>query len=566
MTRYEELIKEMNPKPVFNLKYYKNNDQYSEGDVEDLIIELIAANAEEDYVKAIADHFHWSTYYHLTHTRRNILNWYPFKKEANVLEIGCGLGAITNMLCERCRKVTAVELSKRRAAATLLRCRERENLEIIVGNLNDIEFKEKFDYITLIGVLEYQGSYTDMAHPYVDFLKKIKALLKPNGKLLIAIENQYGLKYWCGAREDHTGVPFDGINQYNIGSGSGRTFSRKYLERMIRESGFLHTFFYYPMPDYKLPVVIYSQDYLPQDANMHNMKCYYAPDKKTLIADEAALYKDILENNAFEFMANSFLVECSDATDIGEITFALLNDMRAREYRMGTRFTKDGKVEKFQLLDGIEDVHIQQILMNEKEMSAEGLDVLCSEFSEGRLSVDYLTAPLAEKVLIEACRAGEAERASQMFEMLWKEILKSSEQTDSEKNLLYVLGIGTADSEKYGPILRKGYLDMILRNAVWENGRFRWFDQEWMLENVPAKFVFYRALAETYKSFSDIDEYLPFEKVAKDFGLIPILKELKQLEELFGMSILDMDAYQERMAFCNPKRESFVENIARIGG
>lgn len=58
--------------------------------------------------------------------------------------------------------------------------------------------------------MEYQGSYTNSENPYKDFLKKIKQLLKPNGKLLIAIENQYGLKYWCGAREDHTGIPFEG--------------------------------------------------------------------------------------------------------------------------------------------------------------------------------------------------------------------------------------------------------------------------------------------------------------------------------------------------------------------
>lgn len=565
MTRYEALIEEMNPKPVFNLKYYKNNDRYSEGDVEDLMIELIVANAPEDYVKAISSQFHWSTYYHLTHTRRNILNWYPFEKGADVLEIGCGLGAITNMLCERCKNVTAVELSKRRAAAALLRCREQENLEIIVGNLNDVEFEKKFDYITLVGVLEYQGSYTDTAHPYVDFLKKIKGLLKPEGKLLIAIENQYGLKYWCGAREDHTGVPFDGINQYGIGSGGGRTFSRKCLEKMIRESGFLHTFFYYPMPDYKLPSVIYSQEYLPQDANMHNIKCYYAPDKKTLIADEAALYKDILENEAFEFMANSFLVECSDIPDIGRITFALLNDMRAKPYRIGTRFTRVGKVEKFPLLDEIGDAHLQQILENERAMFAAGLDVLCSDASEGRLSVDYLTAPLAEKVFVEACSADETELAYQMLKRLWEEILKSSEETEPEKNLLYTLGIASPDSKNYGSILKKGYLDMILRNAVWKGDGFRWFDQEWMLENVPAKFVFYRAVAEVYKSFPIIDEHLPFTEVAKEFGIMQILKELKQLEELFGMSILDVDAYQEKMAFCNPKQEYFIENIKNIG-
>ena len=205
------------------------------------MIQLIAQNNPEDYSKVIYDNFSWSTYYHLTHMRKNILNWYSFDSQASILEIGCGLGAITNMLCERCKSVTAVELSKKRATATLLRCRERENLEIIVGNLNDIKFKEKFDYITLIGVLEYQGQYTNTENSYVDFLNTVKKLLKPNGKLLIAIENKYGLKYWCGAREDHTGIPFDSINQYGIGNknakntlligGAAYTYPMHYLNK-----------------------------------------------------------------------------------------------------------------------------------------------------------------------------------------------------------------------------------------------------------------------------------------------------------------------------------------------
>lgn len=219
---YEDFIRRLQPKPRFNLNWYHpEQDTYSEGEIEDTLIQMIAANKEEDYVGAIAKGYCWSTYYHLTPIRKNILNWYPFDEDGSVLEIGCGLGAITGSLCDRCKKVTAVELSQKRATAALLRCRERENLEIIVGNLNDIEFDEKFDYITLIGVLEYQGSYTNTANPYMDFLKKIKSLLKPKGKLLIAIENQYGLKYWCGAREDHTGVPFEGMNQYGISEGGG---------------------------------------------------------------------------------------------------------------------------------------------------------------------------------------------------------------------------------------------------------------------------------------------------------------------------------------------------------
>ena len=242
---YQELIEKLKPKPKFNLKWYKNDDLYSEGEIEDVIIQLIAENEPENYVNAIYNNFNWSTYYHLTHIRKNILNWYPFEKDSSVLEIGCGLGAITSVLCDNCQDVTAVELSKKRATGALLRCREKENLEIIVGNLNDIEFEKKYDYITLIGVLEYQGSYTETENPYQDFLEKVKGLLKPSGKLLIAIENQYGLKYWCGAREDHTAIPFEGMNQYSITTRKVRTFSKAGLQELVKDSGFKNTYFYY---------------------------------------------------------------------------------------------------------------------------------------------------------------------------------------------------------------------------------------------------------------------------------------------------------------------------------
>ena len=87
---YRDIIDRLNPKPTFNLKWYKEEDRYSDGDVEDVIIRLIAENEPEEYVDAIYNNFSWATYYHLTRTRKNLLNWYPFDADASVLEIGCG--------------------------------------------------------------------------------------------------------------------------------------------------------------------------------------------------------------------------------------------------------------------------------------------------------------------------------------------------------------------------------------------------------------------------------------------------------------------------------------------
>lgn len=95
-----------------------------------------------------------------------------FKKDASVLEIGAGCGAISGVLCRNAKHVTSVDLSKRRSLINANRNKEYDNLTIMVGNFNDVVLKEKYDYITLIGVLEYAGYYTDDEHPFEAFLKK----------------------------------------------------------------------------------------------------------------------------------------------------------------------------------------------------------------------------------------------------------------------------------------------------------------------------------------------------------------------------------------------------------
>lgn len=561
---YEQLMKELNPKPVWNLKFYKNDDKYSEGDIENQVLQLIAEHEPEDYVQAIDKNLNWSVYYHLTQVRKNILNWYEFATDSDVLEIGCGFGAITGLLCDRCRHVTAVELSQRRAMGTLLRCREKDNLEIIVGNLNDIEFEHKYDYITLIGVLEYQGRFTDSENPYMDFLKKIKSLLKPDGKLLIAIENQYGLKYWCGAGEDHTGVPFDGMNQYEFTNQGIRTFSKAALENLVKESGFSNTYFYYPMPDYKLPSVIYSEKYLPKDENMQNVEFYDTADGVTLVADEKKIYRDIIANGAFEFFSNSFLVECSDSDAVGEVLFASLCNDRREEYQIGTRILKYKEVEKFPLTDkGLK--HISQTCQNEAMLNQNGLHTLGSRLADGRLAVPYMEAVSLESMFVEACRRRDEETAVALIEKLYADIIKSSEFVPEEKNILYKL-IPNLEvvKDKYGPVLRYGFLDMTFRNAFVVDDELYWYDQEWMLENIPADYIIFRSLGTVYFSYKDINEKIPMEYLIRKCGLESTWEHFVQLEGLFSMSIREQLFMKESSAFQKRDIMQCVRNIKKL--
>lgn len=560
---YSNMMKLLKPKPNFNLRWYKGEDLYSEGEIEDKIVKLIAENEPEDYTKAIYENFNWSTYYHLTHIRKNILNWYPFEKDSSVLEIGCGMGAITNMLCEKCGHVTAVELSKKRATAALFRCREKENLEIIVGNLNDITFDKKFDYITLIGVLEYQGQYTDTENPYRDFLSNIKQFLKPNGKLLIGIENKYGVKYWCGAKEDHTGIPFDGMNQYMFSKRKVRTFSKAELEILVKESGFKNTYFYYPMPDYKLPTVIYSEKKLPENENMQNVRPYYT-DKHTLIADEMGLYKDIIQNNVFEFFSNSFLTECSDDIELGKVIFASTSSERLKKYRILTRITKESKVEKIALNDDAM-IHVKRIAEIHNKLGESGRKIWSCKYENDVLCSEFCNAELLEFRIIEAYKKKNSSEIFRLFDKLYDEIVSSSEHVNSEENIMFGLEIDKmGNSKEYGPILKIAYIDMISRNAFYMEGECYWFDQEWILENVPAGYVFYRALKELYQSYPWIKKEIALEELVERYKMSEVWENYIKLEQTFISSLIDQYHMAESNVFRNGDINACVNNVKKI--
>ncbi|RDY26687.1 class I SAM-dependent methyltransferase [Lachnotalea glycerini] len=291
-------------KEVLNLTYYKGEDLYSDGEVEDKILEIF--KNKEDIQKRLMQDDDWAILYHLSPIRQNILEWYDFDKNASILEIGSGCGAISGLFCEKVKRVVGIELSKRRSMINAERNKQYDNLEIMVGNFEDIELTETFDYVTLIGVLEYADSYISADKPYEEMLRRVKKFLKPNGKLIIAIENKFGLKYFAGAMEDHTGNLFDGIENYKNVS-SVRTFSKNEIEELLCSAGYQGNEFYYPVPDYKLPNAVYAQEYLPKSGDLRNMSVAYDRARFKLF-DEDIVYDQLCKDHKFEYFSNSFLI------------------------------------------------------------------------------------------------------------------------------------------------------------------------------------------------------------------------------------------------------------------
>ncbi len=261
----------------------------------------------------------WPTLYHLTLERANLLRCFDFcNHEAKILELGAGCGAITRYLGEKFATVFAVEGSFPRARVAKKRCSDLKGVSVLCANFLDINFQKEFDIVTLIGVLEYAPLFgrnftTNPKASAVQFLRFANQALKDKGLLVLAIENKLGLKYFSGAKEDHSGLTFDGIEGYPR-KNTAVTFSKFELEGLLRQAGFGEIEFFLPFPDYKLPSVIINAQ-IPNLRNywIHNWIETPFPDrtsnKRSLILfNETLAIKEIIEAELLPEFANSFLI------------------------------------------------------------------------------------------------------------------------------------------------------------------------------------------------------------------------------------------------------------------
>ncbi|TVR11875.1 MAG: class I SAM-dependent methyltransferase, partial [Planctomycetota bacterium] len=217
-----------------------NGIAYSDGDETEQRIAAIISHASDVTVLSTELRQHctdWPSLYHLSGTRANILR--PFKNilQGDVLEIGAGCGAITRYLGECGANVLALEGSPRRAAIARSRTRDLDNVAVLAERFDQFQYDHQFDIITLIGVLEYANLFTDGENPTLSMLERVRSLLKPEGKLIIAIENQLGLKYFAGAPEDHLGLSMYGIEGRYL-KDQPQTYGRKTLTGMLSQAGF----------------------------------------------------------------------------------------------------------------------------------------------------------------------------------------------------------------------------------------------------------------------------------------------------------------------------------------
>lgn len=424
----------------------------------------------------------WPTLYHLSPARADLLR--PLSsilKGKRILELGSGCGAITRYLGELGCQVLALEGSERRARITRARCRDLPQVQVVCDSWDSFEWDHGFDIILLIGVLEYSSLFVKGDNPPLEMLRRCRSFLHAEGRIVLAIENKLGLKYWAGAPEDHTGRPYDGIQDL-YDSSTAITFGKDELARLLSHAGFPFRDFFYPFPDYKLPSVTLTEAaFAAQDLTLTDLlqeKFDYAQGSgQTTELSLTRIAASVLANGLMADMANSFLI-VGGAQDMraGGNTLAWgFNSARQKCYCKSYQFTR---TEAGALRVQRELLHPGTPCPNNPPIHHHLTD---EEYLAGRL--------LSSRALDIVTRPG------------WT-MTELAAWADSYYHIL--AGYGSPDAHGSVNTIPGQYLDLTPYNILIAPGTAPViFDQEWTCpEDLPLYFIFFRGIVYTLAGIS----------------------------------------------------------------
>lgn len=477
----------------------------------------ITAHVDGNYDKALANDNRWSVFYHLSDMREGLFGWYDMPPEADVLELDCGFGALSGVLADHAAHVTALTDSLFCARACAKRWKEKENLDVYAGRLHDMPFRQQFDIITLVDVLpKIAGGETSLA-PYADYLRSLLYYLKPQGRLLLAMDNRLGLKYVCGALDPYSEEPFGELSGI---VGKGRLFTKPEIIEILSAAGFTHWKFYYPLPDYRLPQFIFTDAALPEPS-LVEMMIPYDPTPDARVLPEGALYTDFVQNGLFPAMTNSFLVECAMQEDFCGTELASLAFDRIPEYsvatcREGNHYIKKAIVKTAQQ-------SLQTIAEHLEALRERGLDVVPCELSEDRLTMPYIKAPTLAAWL-KTASSENRDAVLEAMERLWAAILQSSPPVPNAENTMRRL----SPHAEWGVILRRAYLNMTPDNVFYQDGNLTFFNQGLCWENCPAKYQIFLAI---YDNMDILERIGVLTEMKERYGLSSLWPVLEATQE-----------------------------------
>lgn len=439
--------------------------------------------------------------------KRNIINWYDFKKDANLLGIGKNIEEYSDCLHEKLSQITLIE-----------------------DFTENIKIEEQFDYI--------------LVKDEIQKIDAVKRYLKQDGTILLLLNNRFGIHYFAG--DTYEKQLFSTICGQNE-----NLLSKKQIEDVLENQGFSNYKFFYPLPNYQMPNVIFSDDYLPNYADTKLLYNHLYQEGTVLVFDEVEALKQVTKAGQFSFFANSYLVEINPKTQTKFVSF---NNARKRKFRLCTKINKDNAIKMVTNEEAQE--HIKNMKDYIEDLKNHEIEII-DKFENDTIVSPYRTLSTFYHILVKAILDNRLEEAYQQMEN-WYDFIKAKFEQDktNQSNEMFPIKENVINELT---IVKKAYIDLVFENTFLEDNHFQFFDQEWCLENLPLEFILYRAINNLYAYHADIEMHLPKKDVFEHFRLVKYLEIFEQIETNFQAIVSDEKMIQ---AYTNSKK--IIRSLAEV--
>ncbi len=435
--------------------------------------------------------------------------------------------------------------------------------EIYIADGKNIDEKKKYDYVISIAAIEKEIKPAEE-------LKKYKKILKEDGCLLLGMNNRLGIKYFCGDRDPYTKRNFDGIENYYRAYANkndkfmGRMYSRVEIEKILKEAGFEKYKFYSVLSDLENAVMIYAENYLPEeDLSNRIFPTYNSPE--TIFMEEEGIYQTLIENNLFHVMANAYLIECREDGKFADVLQVTNTIERGKRDAFFTIIHTDETVEKRAVYpEGRR--RLFELEKNLADLKNHGLKVIEGRIEDDKYIMPYVKEPIGQ-VYLKNLLKRDKEKFLLETDRFIENIRKSSE-------------IIIENGEE---ILVKGYIDMMPLNSFYIDGEFVYFDQEFYIERCPLKMIISRVITTIYFGNAELEKYLAMDELYKRYEMFAekskwqklgrnFLKELRKEKELAlyhaqtRRNILTVSANRQRINYTEEEyKKKFADIFEDIG-
>ena len=343
---------------------------------------------------------------------------------------------------------------------------------------NADNLKGMWDYIVVSDTFAKVPALFAGKAPYQQFFDVLKKHLNPNGHVILAVDNRYGLSFFAGCKERLTGKYFEGLEGYTNSEGVN-TFSKEAVLTMAKEAGFTSVKTYYPYPNFRYMTALYTDEHLPSPGELNTNLCNFEEERMVLF-NEAAVFDGLIKEGKFQEFSNSYLFDLTleEQTCEEELLFLKYSVERDERFRIRTEIVRksDGtKVVRKVPYDEKAKAHVEKIKHWEealkKQYEPTGISVNRCTLTEKGVEFEFLKGETLENVLDEYLEKDDFEG----FIRKIKNYIGKLEQIVNPK---------------------VNNLDLIFSNIILtDDGKWNVIDYEWTFEaEVPLRFIVHRAI------------------------------------------------------------------------